>query len=127
MKTFLPLAAVLAAVSVLACGTTQAAPAPGRLVRVGAGEAIKTIAIRNTDLQSEAGARSVYSQLRNAAVEVCDVDGEAPDWVLVQDEECIDNAVSGAVDDLHSEPLRHVHLAAISRDATAPAYARDDR
>ena len=127
MKTFLPLAAVLAAVSVLACGTAQAAPASGRLIRVSAGETDKTISIRNADLQSEAGARTVYSQLRETAAEVCDVDGQAPDWVLVQDQECVDSAVSGAVDDLHSEPLRHVHLAAISRDATAPAYARDDR
>ncbi|ESQ74640.1 UrcA family protein [Asticcacaulis sp. AC402] len=114
---------ILATVA-LATLTFSAVSASAETLRIKNGHAVKTVSIDHNDLRDEYRAAQVYVRLEKVAAEVCQVDGDAPAWVLAQDRDCVQRALVGAVADLNSPALSQVHANA---GATAQSYARNDR
>lgn len=132
MKYYLICTLALSAAAAVCSVSAQARPNHDQAVRYQHGVPVRPFTVNNSDLQTQQGARRVYDRLRDVAGDVCGVNGNAPDWVLAQDRQCVDEAISGAVADLNSDSLRQIATA--DRDArgphnggNAPAYARADR
>jgi UrcA family protein len=119
MKIIRNLAAITAAAFAFTAVAAQA-----EVLQIEDGHLVKEVIFDKADLKTEQRAQTVYAMIRDVAAEVCAVDGDAPAWVLAEDEDCVNRAISGAVADLDNDNLRQVHQNA---RGMAQAYARNDR
>lgn len=113
----------VAAIAATALTFTAVAANAGSL-RVDGGQITKEVVFNLADLQTEQRAQIVYDKITDVAAEVCAVDGDAPAWVLAEDQDCMNRAIGGAVADLDSDALRQVHQNA---RGVASSYARNDK